>query len=144
MEISTIDGSSLSRRVALLAAGIAAAVLMYVGILSGSVPQASAAAFCSPVTLAPYGSYGDRCYAWEWEAMYRLLSVSMATNERAGCVTYAAPNTYDLQDSWLCAGKYSSATKYVRDDEQTHRGVIRNNNLTYAGKFSGAQNCCWY
>lgn len=133
---------SLGTRASLALAGLLMAILMYAGMAAVTVSKASAAPFCSAVNLAPYGSYGDRCFAWVWEAD-NYVTVAVITHERAGCVTYADANTYDLQGSWVCAGNYWEAYKVLRDDGRNYRGVIRNNNLNNPGRFDGFQNCCW-
>jgi hypothetical protein len=143
METPTIDRPIQNRHLVLVALVLLSTFLMYLGLMSGPVPGASAGNFCTEVNLTPYGHYGDRCYAWEWEAELGLAIVGVQTFERAGCVTYAAPNSYDLQDSWYCIAKNTAGWRGVRDDNQSHRGVIRNNNLTYSARFSGFQQCCY-
>jgi hypothetical protein len=124
-------------------ASLVAMCLVYVAMIAAPISKASAGEFCSGVTLAPYGAYGDRCYAWEWEAHAHLAVVTIQTHERAGCVTTAAGNSYDLKESWLCAAKESVIMRYVTNTSEPRRGVIRNNNLSYSGVFTGTQTCCW-
>lgn len=137
---------SISRHpVSLGVAGFVLAILMYVGMVSGPVSGASASgkAFCSNVNLPPYGSYGDRCYAWEWEAEPLLIFVGISTQERAGCVSYAPANSYDIKDSWYCISKENYGYRIVTRNPAPTRGVIRNNNLSYSGRFTGQMTCCY-
>jgi hypothetical protein len=143
MEALTMRSGGFGKRVSLGLAGLVVAIVMYAGMSFGSVAHASAEGFCDGVTLAPYGNYGDRCYAWVWEAHPYLAIVSMETRERAGCMTSAAGEGYELRESWYCIGNYGSGFKYVNSTPEPRRGVIRNNNLNYSGKFYGAYTCCW-
>lgn len=123
--------------------GLLATCLLFVAMSAAPVSRASADNFCSSVTLPPYGTYGDHCYAWEWEAHQWLAIVGIGTTNRAGCVTSAAGSGYALKESWYCIGNYSFGQKYVTPIAESRRGVIRNNNLNYSGTFSGSQACCW-
>jgi hypothetical protein len=135
---------ALGRKAALAAAGLTASLFLYLGMMTAPVSRASAVeAFCENVNLPAYGQYGDHCYAWVWEAHPYLLYVAIQTKERAGCVTYAGGSGYDLKDSWQCIGNYSYGYRYTRRSAEALRGVIRNNNLTYSGHFTGSQSCCW-
>lgn len=131
----------LAKRAKLAIIGLLLTGIMYVGILGGPVSSAysveAAETFCNNVTLAPYGQYGDRCYAASWEAHPYLLAVWLRTNERAGCVSYAAQNSGDLKGSWYCIGSYSFTYHQIPSSPEPRRGVIRNNNLSYSGKFTG-------
>jgi len=142
MEALTMRSGSFGRRASIGLAGLVVAIVMYGGAAFGNVPQASAEPFCANVTLQPYGHYGDRCFAWVWEAHPYLAIVGIETNERAGCVTSAA-GEYDLKESWYCISNNNFGEKYVQNTSEPRRGVIRNNNLTYSGRFSGGQLCCW-
>lgn len=146
METPTIDRRKPSRAISMGMAAMLLAALLYVFAMGGPASKASANLqenFCTGVTLSPYGSYGDRCYAWVWQARVKLVSVTIMTYERAGCASYSGPDGYTIQDSWFCIGNYSQALRYVKNDGEAHRGVIRNNNLTYSGKFNAGQLCCY-
>lgn len=143
METSTIDRRGAARTASFGIAGLVLMCLLYVMMAAAPVTKASAEAFCANVNLAPYGSYGDRCYAWEWEAHQRLALVGVTTHERAGCATSAAGSGYDLKEPWACFGKETSGYQYVNVTNEYRRGVIRNNNLTYSGLFTGFVTCCW-
>lgn len=143
MQQIAISNGTLGRRASLGAMALLATMLIYAGSLTGPVAGASADTFCPNVTLAPYGHYGDRCYAWEWEGHPYLAVVTIETNERAGCVTSASTISYDLKESWYCIGNGSYGMKYVSRTSESRRGVIRNNNLTYSGRFLGTYTCCW-
>jgi hypothetical protein len=144
METATFNHGTLRRRASLGVTALFAAIALFSASSLASVAEAdSNEPFCTNVTLPPYGSYGDHCYAWTWEAK-RYINVIINTQERAGCASYAAASGYDLQDSWVCFGKYTYGYRLVRNDGLLHRGVIRNNNLSFSGKFSGGQVCCFY
>jgi hypothetical protein len=146
MQTPTINRRTPSQVIRTGAAAVLLATLLYVSAMGGAAPKASAGLqenFCTEVTLPPYGSYGDHCYAWVWQAQPRLINVNIMTYERAGCVSYAGPSGYTVQDSWYCIGNYSQGLRYVKNDGQSHRGVIRNNNLSYSGRFNAGQTCCW-
>jgi hypothetical protein len=143
METPTVNSPLVARRVSLAIAGLLLALVMYCGMAAATAPKASATGFCVNATLAPYGAYGDRCYAWEWEAHPKLAIVGIATNERAGCATSAAGNSYDLKEPWFCAGNYAFVSRYVDKTTEPRRGVIRNNNLSFSARFSGSMTCCW-
>jgi hypothetical protein len=132
---------SFGGRIRLGLAGLLLAILMYGGMAVATAPKASATNFCEEVTLAPYGSYGDRCYAWPWESG-RMWQVGVLTRERAGCVTTAAANSGDLLEPWLCVGKESQIVRWIANDGRVRRGVIRNNNSTYSGRFTAFYSCC--
>jgi hypothetical protein len=142
MEALTMNGRALGKHLSLGLAGLITAILLYAGAVVGPIADAAAEPFCQAVTLAPYGQYGDRCYAWEWEAHPYLAIVSIQTDERAGCVT-SADLSGNLKESWYCIGNGSSGWKYVNYTSEPRRGVIRNNNLNYSGRFWGAYTCCW-
>lgn len=115
-----------------------AAVLSYAAVLAPTA-KAGSIEFCQYVALAPNGQALDRCWG---PSESRLAIVGVKTYERAGCVTYASP-TNVLQDSWFCIGSNNYGTRYVRNDGASHKGVIRNNNLNYWGRFTGTQTCCF-
>jgi hypothetical protein len=114
-------------------------VLVYGLLALGRASNASADEFCRNVTLTPYA----KCYAWEWEAHPRLAIVGVDTNERAGCVTTAAQYSGDLKESWYCVGSNNFGWKYVTTTNEPRRGVIRSNNLSYSGRYTGTYTCCW-
>jgi len=146
MGTPTIDRRQSRGAISRGMAAVLLAALLYLLAMGGPASKASAGVeenFCTEVTLSPYGHYGDHCYAWVWQAHVRLLSVKMMTYERAGCVSYAGPEGYTVQDSWVCIGNYSQTLRYVRNDGASHRGVIRNNNLSYSGRFNAGQICCY-
>jgi hypothetical protein len=119
--------------------GIASLLAAVLAIGTLFTSDAKATGFCVNANLAPYGQAGDKCFG---PGEYKLAIVLVQTFERAGCVTYASPSNA-LEDSWFCIGNNATGQKYVRNDSQTHKGVIRNNNLSFWGKFSGNQTCCW-
>lgn len=130
-------------RLRLLLTGFALCATIYALTLSGPVSSAPAAdAFCTNVWLQPYGQNGDRCYESTAQGNWHLADVVVFTQERAGCVTYAGYYG-ELYGSWQCAGAHSSKLVYVPNDGGFYRGVIRNNNLSYAASFTGQSLCCW-
>lgn len=142
METLSTQQPSLIKRAGLAGLCLFAACLLYGGIAGATATPAEATNFCANVTLAPYGAYGDRCYAWPWESG-KLIEVGILTSERSGCVTFSAQNSGDLLDSWSCAAKASGIYKYASNDGTIRRGVIRNNNLSYSGHFDGFYGCCY-
>jgi len=92
------------------------------------------------VYLQPYGQPGDRCYG----AGHPLFGVTMVTYERAGCVDVANSNN-ELLLAWKCAAAGSApgpaAELHFANDGVRRKGVIRNNNLSFKGYFSGTVAC---
>ena len=127
--------------------GMATATVMCVAALSGPIAKAPAfpaqESFCSSVTLSPYGQQWDNCYAWVWQAHPKMSDVRITTHERAGCVSYSGAEGYAIEDSWYCVPKGTYGIRLVKKDGLPHRGVIRNNNLSYPGVFGGGQTCCY-
>jgi hypothetical protein len=70
------------------------------------------------------------------------VTVNVQTYERAGCVNYEGWYG-ELYRSWVCVGNNSATYVVVPEDGGSYIGVIRNNNLTYGGKFYAGYNCCW-
>ncbi len=139
MEAQPMEGRGFGKAMTLGLAGLVAVCLIYVAMMSGPLSKASAdsSPFCTNVSLAPYGSYGDRCYAWEWEARPYMVWVEIWTQERSGCVTTAAKTTGDLKESWYCVGSNSGGRLWTKYTSEYRRAVMRNNNLSYSGKFTG-------
>jgi hypothetical protein len=114
------------------------ALLAVVAAYSATATSSAVAdeTFCSNVTLQPYGHAGDRCTApqggWVW-------NVIIYTHERAGCLDIQ--NNGELLASWTCTGKENSYLVSYYANKWAH-GIIRNNNLSFAGVFTGAQNFC--
>jgi len=110
--------------------------------LAAATPRASAVTFCGGVTLAPYGQGGDRCWGPSRES---LNFAAVVTYQRAGCVNIASSSNVLLQ-SWVCgaagsAPQYAASVTYLQDPRGFHKGVIRNNNLSYSATFSGNFGC---
>src|SRR5262249_26275486 len=97
--------------------------------------------FCSQVWLQPFGQAGDRCAAGhaEWG---HIGSVTIVAYDRAGCVNYEGWYG-ELYRSWMCMPKGSNGVISVPQDGGSYDAVIRNNNLSFGGKFSGGYWCCW-
>jgi hypothetical protein len=135
-------GAALRKRVALLLTAIGATAALFFSMASGPVARAQAEEFCSLVTLQPLGDYWgrDRCASseWIWPAL-----VIVQTSDRAGCVNAMDPN-YQLFTNWACAGQYTYKQLLFEQHTRAGVGIIRNNNLSYAGKFSGAQRSWGY
>lgn len=113
--------------------------------LSSSPPNAQgaevAAYFCPVqgnwVWLDPAWTGNYRCDGPDSVSGYGRDKVLLNTYERAGCVDYADV-WHNLITSWVCFPKetfWNSIT--VRKDGGWYRGVIRNNNLSYAARFAG-------
>lgn len=127
----------------MLLAAVAATIALCFALASGPVAKSDAAVinFCSSVSLAPFGQAGDRCFAGH-DHWGHIMYSTIQTFERAGCVNYAGWY-YELYASWKCVGKNSTTYIYVPNDGGSYQGVIRNNNSSYSGKFSGSYTCCW-
>ena len=128
----------------MVALATAICLLMLVFALAAAKASAGGANFCTNAWLAPYGQGGDRC----WGPSQRGTNqANVVTFTRAGCVSIASGSN-TLLTSWVC-GAASSAPQtaatvyYNKDLEQFRKGVIRNNNLSYSGQFSGGQSCAW-
>jgi hypothetical protein len=136
-------GAALRKRVALLLTAIGATAALYFSMASGPVTQAQAREtnFCTNVTLQPLGDYWgrDRCASSEW-IWPRFVLVQ--TYERAGCVNAMDPN-YQLFTNWACTGPNSTRLIQWAPHTRAGVGIIRNNNLSYAGKFNGSQDT-WF
>jgi len=107
----------------------------------GPVQQASATNFCTEWTLQPFGHNGDRCDAGpgSWG---RLMTATVQTFQRAGCVNYHGWYG-EYYRSWACFPNNSNGYMVIAHDGGSYIPIIRNNNLSYSGKFSGAYQCCW-
>jgi len=118
---------------------VAAIVAIYAVVATQAPAVAHAGeGFCDGVTLAPYGQWGDRCYAWEWQAHSELVWVTVRDFQRSGCADYAPQYSGELKSSWACFAKETWGYKWVSPVTTTpYRGVIRNNNLSYNGTFDG-------
>jgi hypothetical protein len=104
---------------------------------AGSVSEASALPFCDTVVLQPWGKAGDTCYAGLNQGGVGLAVVTLQTHERAGCVSYAGYYG-ELYHSWTCTGNNSLVQVWPSQDGGWYRGVIRNNNTSWAARFGGA------
>ena len=125
------------RRVMLLLGAVIAAVTMY---FAATASSALGENFCTNAYLQPYGKGGDRCWA---TGHTTLLSALVVTHERAGCVDIANGSN-ELMFSWVCGAAGSAPTSAASIFDFNHsgvfrKGVIRNNNLSLAGHFDGAQ-----
>lgn len=123
------------RAIMFLAAGMAAAA-MYFAITASA---AQAVQFCTRAYLQPYGHNGDRCWG---TGRTTLGAAAIYTYERAGCVDIANGSN-ELMFSWVCAaaGSYPEYGAIIYDvwhEGVFRKGVIRNNNLSYAAYFSGS------
>lgn len=127
------------RRLAVLFAVCLSAVTLF---SAANASPASAGLFCNYVWLAPYGQGGDRC----WGPAQRALNwASVRTYERAGCVNIADVNN-NLTQSWACGGAgsapgYAAAVGIPIYPNSYYKGVIRNNNLSFGGRFTGEMSC---
>lgn len=128
----------------LIVTGISA--LLALGLLApieqaAAEPTPGSHSFCSSVWLQPFGQAGDRCAAGhaEWG---HIGSVAIQTGERAGCVNYEGWYG-ELYRSWWCLPKGAGGSITVPQDGGSYDGIIRNNNLSFAGRFSGSYWCCW-
>jgi len=118
--------------------GLIVGVVM-LGVLVGP-PPAHAGNFCTNVTLAPYGSGGDRCLS----VAEKNLDISLVENhERAGCADITDTSN-NLVTEWVCgaAGTNVDATiSAERAFEHYWKAIIRNNNVNNSGVFTGHYNC---
>lgn len=124
--------------------GVAMVLFLGLWVTKGPVQQASAytsKAFCQDVWLQPYGQGGDRCSAGK-DNWGRIVQVWVHTHQRAGCVNYHGWHG-EFYEAWQCVGSNTSSIKQVPQNGGSYIGIIRNNNLSYGGKFSGSYLCCW-
>ena len=121
--------------------GVAMVLFLGLWVTKGPVQQASAwnQNFCS-VWLQPLGKSGDRCSAPN-STWGKLLTVSVQTYQRAGCVNYHGWYG-EYYRNWSCTGSNSSIFVWGPNDGGSYIGAIRNNNLSYGGNFSGNVDCC--
>lgn len=124
-----------------LAALFALLVIAGVGLLAAPPnSEAKSVNFCSTVSLAPYGHPGDRC----WGPGSFVFGINLVTYDRAGCVT-VANGANQLLQSWTCgaAGSVPGPAVVLNfgNDGVWRKPVIRNNNLSFAGTFSGGLAC---
>jgi hypothetical protein len=125
----------------LMSLAICSVLLMSVQLSSPSAASAVGWKFCPSGNgygwLDPYPTGTYRCDAPDSASGYGLDLVTISTLERAGCVDYADV-WHNLINSWVC---YPKGTEWggisVRQDGGWYRGVIRNNNLSYKGLFTG-------
>jgi hypothetical protein len=124
---------AMGKRGMLLLGALLAAVAMYFVVMAA---PASAEDFCSGVILQPYGHNGDRCTAPQGGWTY---IVYVNDFERSGCET--TENNGELLSSWTCFGSGGVGYSYPNPYQWSH-GIIRNNNLSFTGKFSDNQYFC--
>lgn len=121
---------------------LAVVAIIMLGALAIAAPKASATNFCTQVNLAPYGQGGDRC----WGPVKQWLNYGQVTTfQRAGCVDIA-DGSNNLLASWVCGAagsspQYAANIWYNSDLAGWHKAVIRNNNGSSSGTFSGAYSC---
>jgi hypothetical protein len=116
------------------AAVVGAALLLMAALAATTAPVAHAANenFCEG-TLQPYGHSGDRC----WGTTQLIYDVNLVTYERSGCVDVANGNN-ELLQSWTCISSANS-TSLLMEPSIRRKGVVRNNNLTYTGRFAAGE-----
>jgi hypothetical protein len=128
-----------------LLAVLGVAVVLFLGLWMTRGPVGEAIAtesgFCTEVWLQPFGQNGDRCDAGK-DNWGHIITVWVVTHQRAGCANYTGWYG-ELYKSWWCVPKESSGYIRVPQDGGSYIGIIRNNNLSYAGKFSGKFSCCY-
>ena len=140
-----LEASKHRRLLAIL--GVVSVLFLGLWATKGPLAQVHAApslgnnAFCTDVWLQPHGRNGDSCSAGQgnWG---RIHSVTIRTYTRAGCVNYHGWYG-EFYRSWNCYGNETYGRVYVPNDGGSYIGVIRNNNLSYSGKFGGAFACCY-
>jgi len=133
------EPATLSRRVMLLLAAIAATIGMVFAVAAGPVPSAQANDYCTNVWLKPLGSAGNSCQSSFWG---HIILTGVANHERAGCANY---NGYygEYYRSWACYAAGVAGYIQVPPDGGSYHAIIRNNNGTYAAHFDGFYNCCY-
>jgi hypothetical protein len=125
----------------LILCGVVMTLLLGLWMTKGPVQQASAKNFCTEVWLQPFGQSGDRCDAGK-ENWGHIMQVFVYTYQRAGCANYHGWYG-EYYKSWWCVPNNSGGYISVPQDGGSYIGVIRNNNLSYGGKFSGNFTCCY-
>jgi hypothetical protein len=142
----TAVSEGLGRRLMLTACVLF--VLLLSGLtVSGAVDRAHATPpggstnFCTNVWLQPFGQNGDRCSAGK-DNWGRIMSVNIMTYQRAGCVNYHGWYG-EYYRSWECFGSYGGGVIYLDPNDQgSYIGIIRNNNMSYGGKYNAGFYCC--
>jgi hypothetical protein len=89
-------------------------------------------------TLAPYGQYGDRCYAWGggW-----LRGINLQVFEHSGCVS-TANAAGDILQSWSCTPSgYTKKELIWPPNETWKKAVIRNNTTGSSSYFTAGYYC---
>lgn len=126
------------KRLLLVLGAAMAAISMYI---AAAAPSALAAeSFCTRAYLQPFGHNGDRCWA---PGHTNLFGAAIETYERAGCVDIANGSN-QLMFSWVCGAANSFPAPAAEIFDIYHegvfrKGVIRNNNLSFAAYFNGYQ-----
>jgi hypothetical protein len=119
--------------------GVFVAILLGLWTISGPISHANAAATICTEVLQPFGHPGDRC----WGPSRDLRGAGMNTYERAGCLVIANGQN-ELLESWHCTGSKSKIEIIgIPNDGMNRKGIMRNNNLTYAAYFAGSE-YCWF
>jgi hypothetical protein len=148
MDVKALSVLPIRRRIAGAATSLFAALAILLAVAAGPAPKAAAepangySYFCTNVLLAPFGQSGDTCFAGR-DLWGHLIESAIWTQGRAGCVNYAG-YYYELYTSWKCVGSNSSVGISPPRDGGSYQGVIRNNNLSYSGRFSGREWCCYF
>jgi len=144
MTAVTLSPALTGKRVALYVSLALALLTLCAGSLKPATAEADIAAnFCptyqvgTSMWLDPAWTGNYRCDGPDSVSGYHRNRVMVGTFERAGCVDYADV-WHNLITSWVCFPKETYlGVLFVRQDGGWYRGVIRNNNLTYAGRFKG-------
>ncbi len=116
--------------------------VLLVAYAQADPPKASAQDhynFCA-VTLAPYGQYGDRCYA---VGGGYLRGINMQAYQHSGCATTAVVSSGELTKPWTClpAGGGTLGLTYSQNTDYL-KAVLRNNTTGSATSVTGAY-FCW-
>jgi hypothetical protein len=144
--IERVGPRAEGRRPLIAVCALLVMLALALGMIKGPIGKAEAISpgthgFCLNWTLKPFGQAGDRCGAGHnhWGHINWVL---ITTNERAGCVNYEGWYG-ELYRSWACFGSSTSGYIIVPNDGGSYNGIIRNNNLSNSGRFSGSYRCCY-
>jgi len=141
MIISASSSTGAKRRSLLSAICVlVASTALFSSLAAGSPTPAKAEKYATGFCggwLDPAWTGNYRCDAPDNVSGYNRVYVAVRAFERSGCVDYADV-WHNLITSWVCTPKETEAIISVRKDGGCYRGVIRNNNLSYKGQFSGS------
>lgn len=126
MRERTVGLGGLKQRIVVLLAVVGAILGLSIAT---TAPRASAQdyyAYCVGTNLAPYGQYGDRCYAWGG-GILAIAGVHAIDHSACVDVVDAAGN---LMQSWSCTPSGGAWKELWYLNEGIYRRAVVRNNTT--------------